>query len=542
MNYVAALMEKIVLSESVYVFKPLSIIEGTYDEENNEFIDKYDNIHYDIRESHINLTENTEYFGFPIKLEQLAQFSSEKDNNIGLKAYLEDVTTCVYIGTVDEETEEMSIIDIPFENLAEIAGNYEETGLAIDTGNMDVKIYMQEEKIRNILKMEKIEDIKSFFNQCLDSVTSFKEQLLEEIKQENIEPEPEKKELMSLESKSEQTTLPFDINDMYNYITSKVINQDEAVKKIIMNFALNYLSALSNKLNNYQPTRCLITGPTGVGKTMILEAMIEYLENKAYIQIPMVKVPTSQLTVAGYVGLDLEDVLAELVNKVKGCSSPLEQAEYASKHGLVFFDEIDKKGSNNNGDVSGRGVLNSLLQFLDGSSYELAVNRTKFYFNTKHLNVFASGAFTNVSDEVNKTSIGFTEQKSSTVKKQLNMEDFIQKGQMPSEFMGRFHQIINLNPLGVKDLQSILINSVDSPMLVEQAKLGLIGTNIAWDDSFIEEVAKKAYKLNLGARSLKTIIEETLFDLKWNALTSKETSTILITKETVENSKQYKKL
>lgn len=313
-----------------------------------------------------------------------------------------------------------------------------------------------------------------------------------------------------------------------------------------MNFALNKMALSLDKNQDLQPTRLLITGPTGVGKTLILETILEYLEKKNNSAIPMVKVPTSQLTVAGYVGMNLEDILEELVSKTPNLDSTQKRVEYAEKNGIVFFDEIDKKGSSQNGDVAGRGVLNSLLQFLDGSTYEIEVNRTRFYFNTKYLNIFASGAFTHVNDAVKKRTLGFNtpnfNKEEVLEKNSLTIEDYIKKGEMPSEFMGRFHQIVSLNELKVEDLVRILNESRISPIMTEKNKLTLAGIDLVWDEQFIEEIAKRAYNLKLGARSLKTIIEEALFDLKWEALIKGEKATVKVSKETVENSKQYKRV
>lgn len=527
-KYLAVLMEKIVLLEDVFIFKPLHIIKGEKVED-DLFIDEYENAYYNFALSHIGLTEITEFFAYPVTISELMESYSVDDEKECIRNYLDEIMSSIYIGTYEDGDMELNITEMPIKNFLtdEEKFNVEDMESLIGKYN----VILSETAINNILKMKKIEEVKCFFNDVIVASEQVKEDSL-------VQTDLEEDTKTEISTNSEEL-LPFDINAMYDYVTTKVINQDEAVKKIIMAFAFNYLSASANS-KIFQPTRLLITGPTGVGKTMILESILEFLEQEATIQIPMVKVPTSQLTIAGYVGMDLEDILEELVSKVKNCKSTEERITYAEKRGVVFFDEIDKKGSSSNGDVSGRGVLNSLLQFLDGSDYEISVNRAPFYFNTKYLNIFASGAFTHVNDDIKKTSIGF----GSTTKEnhdKLVIDDYIKKGLMPSEFMGRFHQIVALNPLKEKDLQQILTSSINSPILIEQAKLALLGVNISWDDSYIEEVAKRACQLNLGARSLKTIIEESLFDLKWQCLTFKNNTSIEVTKETVEDPKKYLK-
>ena len=88
----------------------------------------------------------------------------------------------------------------------------------------------------------------------------------------------------------------------------------------------------------------LLTGDTGVGKTKLLKLLAKYL-NK-----PLLIVDSTQLTIPGYKGRSLEDILWDLYVK---CGENKEKAESA----IIYFDEIDKKGSPGKSDVSGQGVL-----------------------------------------------------------------------------------------------------------------------------------------------------------------------------------------
>ena len=78
--------------------------------------------------------------------------------------------------------------------------------------------------------------------------------------------------------------------------------------------------------------------------------------------MPSVIVDTTQLTAAGYVGDNVTDSLVQLIIKANG---DVEKAE----RGIVVFDEIDKKGSSSNSDISGKGALNGLLPYFQGSTY-----------------------------------------------------------------------------------------------------------------------------------------------------------------------------
>ncbi len=281
-----------------------------------------------------------------------------------------------------------------------------------------------------------------------------------------------------------------------------------------------------------------------MGKTLIIETILEYLEKKSNIIIPIEKVTTSQLTIAGYHGRDLEDILEALVSKAPEDMNLEEKIKYAEKNGVVFFDEIDKKATSDRDDVSGTKVLDSLLEFLNGSSYKIFDNKkgnNSYYFNTKYLNIFFAGSFNFVRDLYKKQVSGFI--KEEEVEVAITTEDYINKGNMTREFMRRVPKIIELNSLNEESLYQLLTTSTISPILIEQIKLSLFNISLSWDDSYIRKLAKTAHKLNLGASSLKKIIEESLNDLKWEALTNQNKDIIYeVTEETVLNPKQYKKL
>lgn len=535
-NYVATLFKEVVINNDTYLFIPIHVIEGKYAHEAKMFIDGLENAYYDIEEAHIGLSNCTEFYGFATPLEEICRYFDEQDKKQALQNYFETMCQNIYIGTVDHDTGDLKIISIPLENIKSVSSASKQYNEPEDE-EPSVKVFLNEEGLNKLLSMETIDEIKEYLTRALNFTREVNEaasSLLEEDKRTNDVP------IMVPNSN-------LDVRDMYNYITSKVINQDDAVRKILMTFIMNNVSVNSAFLTNVQPTRTLIIGPSASGKTLILETIIEYLEKYTEFNIPIVKVPTSQLTSAGYVGMNLEDILEELVSKVTVTNQLSERIKFAERNGVVFLDEIDKKGSKDNGDVAGRSVLNALLQFLDGANYQIfsgskysaELNTSPSYFNTKHLNIFASGAFTHVKDDINKIRIGFNNEKVDGITN-LSSNDCITKGDMPLEFIGRFHQTVNLKPLNFEDLKDILNKSIASPILIEKQKLELIGLNLTWDASFIEEVAKKAYNLKLGARSLKTIIEEALSEIKWQALLTCKETNVLVSSETVENPKQYR--
>lgn len=91
----------------------------------------------------------------------------------------------------------------------------------------------------------------------------------------------------------------------------------------------------------------LMLGPTGSGKTLIAQTIARCLD------VPIAICDCTTLTQAGYVGEDIESVIAKLLQDAGGNVAKAEQ-------GMVFLDEIDKIGAvpgvHQLRDVGGEGV------------------------------------------------------------------------------------------------------------------------------------------------------------------------------------------
>ncbi len=326
------------------------------------------------------------------------------------------------------------------------------------------------------------------------------------------EVKPELKENNATENNKEIKN-KINAKDIKNYMDQRIIGQEEAKKDVISAIIMNKLGEASDK------NSCLLVGPTGSGKTLIAETISEYLD------LPMEIVDTTQLTIPGYVGANIEDFLLRLLIKAGGVVAKAEE-------GIIVFDEIDKKGSKENDDVSGKGVLNTLLPFLQGTTYNVNYNGKIIPFNTSKLTIFATGAFTDVALAKKKNSngnlykethIGYNinspkESKEDIVYEKLETEDFVKYGHMPIELIGRFSTITQLHGHTEESLKKILNTSLYSPILMEQTKLMKLNISLSWDDAYIDAVVKKALQLKTGARSLKNIVEYSIKVARWEAL------------------------
>ena len=322
-----------------------------------------------------------------------------------------------------------------------------------------------------------------------------------------------------------------DLIKIRDEIKKYLINQDEALRRVLVELARMDLK------DNEKNKGILLLGDSGTGKTYLMELLAKNMD------VPFLIVDSTQLTIPGYVGKDINEYLWDLY---EDCDRDLEKAEKA----IIFFDEIDKKGSNRKSDISGQGVLNVLLKFLDGTTYEACQDVKKrtevVQINTSKMKIIAGGAFNDVfNDEYKKNSIGFTSNPEDE-EKSMNIPDadvFVQKAFMTYEFMGRFPIRIKLNSHTIDSLETILKESEDSTLKEEQKAFNKLGVKLSVTPGFIKMASSNAIKLKTGVRGLMSCIEEATwmaFEDVYNNYDQYEE--ILLTDETLNDPSNYQKV
>lgn len=273
-------------------------------------------------------------------------------------------------------------------------------------------------------------------------------------------------------------------------IKKKVLNQDEAIIRVVTNAILNQriINLENEDLLKTSKSTILLDGPTGVGKTLIVSLLAEETN------LPIEIVSATNYSGVGYVGESLQSILVSLLRKANG---NLEKAQ----RGIICFDEIDKLATTDL-DIR-KGIAEELLTWINGTKININYQKKTYVFDTSKLTFVCLGAFTNMR-EANKNQIGFDKEKPED-KKTYEIDDYINFG-LPREFIGRFNTIISLNPLKIEDLENIIINSKISPLKNLITIIESLGTKVTVSDDLPHAIACLAYKEKTGARSISRIV------------------------------------
>jgi ATP-dependent Clp protease ATP-binding subunit ClpX len=309
--------------------------------------------------------------------------------------------------------------------------------------------------------------------------------------------------------------------DITTHLDQFVVGQDQA--KIVLSVAIaNHYKRISRPGTDLQKANILMIGPTGTGKTLLARTVAEYL------QVPFVIADATTLTEAGYVGDDVESMIARLYTAANGDVE-------ACQRGIVFLDEIDKiarksESSTVSRDVSGEGVQQALLKLVEGTRCRIpAVGSKKnsgtdmVEIDTTNILFIAGGAFVGldriVQNRVQGTAMGFSariDNKTELASEPVTPDDLVKYGMIP-EFVGRFSSYVNLHDLSKEQLINILTQVRGNFVKQYQWLFEEDGVELAFDSDSLELIAERTLKTRTGARGLHTELERVLlphmFDL-----------------------------
>jgi ATP-dependent Clp protease ATP-binding subunit ClpX len=251
----------------------------------------------------------------------------------------------------------------------------------------------------------------------------------------------------------------------------------------------------------------------------------------------------------------VENTLFRLIQDADG---DVERAE----KGIVYIDEVDKIARKSENlsltrDVSGEGVQQALLKILEGTVANVANHSGRKHpgeqyqqINTKDILFIVSGAFVGLDKIIQKREqsrrVGFesdlktASETTDEILGKLQQDDLVQYG-LIQEFIGRVPVVTAVSELTEDNLVKVLTEPKNS--LVKQYKkmLQFDGVQLEFQDEAIKEIAKRAKSTNIGARGLRSIMEEILQPFMFEAPEDTAIKKLTITKEDVYSSYPLKK-
>ncbi len=505
---VVTLMKKRKITNECSVFTVSSTRIGYYDPRVNLFYDnKTKGCYPNIRNVASYKKDNTLAFDNLVRYDDLEQAVVDGGTfNDALKRYTDDCKRHFYV-VISRDGVNSSVITLNVDDFEDATGKIKDisaliSGISRDGDNRGLLNMDVDEALLSLRDMitdggRSKEDLELLKNELLYYRNIVKELLnLVAFEMNGVrDNELDDSDTVSVEKVDDgsQKVILSDINidELVGLVTKTVVHQDDAVRRLVLEIERNLES-------DGEKDGILITGSTGVGKTMTINLIAKYLDR------PVKIIDSTQLTVPGYVGKSVEDYLYELLCD---CNGDVERAEQA----IIFFDEIDKKGSEKKSDISGQGVLNVLLKFLDGTEYNVTSNRQISgqvqKISTKNMLVLAGGSFADVYKNSGPKQIGFLDgEKKEYVP---SATDFVEKGMMTKDFIGRFPIIIHYNDLDAKALVDVLVNSEASPLKRERDVFSKAGVKLTVTEDYMEAVARAAINMETGARGLKGIVKNT---------------------------------
>jgi ATP-dependent Clp protease ATP-binding subunit ClpX len=339
--------------------------------------------------------------------------------------------------------------------------------------------------------------------------------------------------------------------DILKILNEYVVGQEHA-KKVLSVAVYNHYkridsisSSASSDSVELSKSNILMIGPTGCGKTLLAQTLAKILD------VPFTMADATSLTEAGYVGDDVENIIARLL---QAANFDIEKTQ----RGIVYIDEIDKiarkSEDNTRRDISGEGVQQGLLKIIEGTVASVPTQPGRktsqqeyVQVDTRNILFICAGAFSGLEKIIvargKGSSIGFgadvrskDDDAGKDIFNQVEPDDLIKFGLIP-EIVGRLPIIAPLEGLTEVDLTRILSEPKNSVVRQYQKLFDIDKVELKFDEESLKEIAKKAIDRKTGARGLRAIAENILLETMFEIPSKKNVKSALVTKKVLTEGK-----